>query len=261
MPRFSANLSTLFGEYDFLDRFAAAAEAGFKAVEFQFPYDFDKSAVAERLSAHGLEIVLHNMPPGDVEAGDRGMACFPNRIGEFQDSVGMAIEYANAIGCKQLNCLSGIKPASLDAEVAQQTVIDNLTFSSKALREAGIKQLIEPINSRDMPGFFLNTSSQAIAIMDAVGSENLYLQYDFYHMQIMEGDLAASFATLRSRIAHVQFADSPGRHEPGTGEINYPFLFGWIDRAGYDGWVGAEYRPKTSTSDSLAWFQPYRSNA
>ncbi|MEO1250269.1 MAG: hydroxypyruvate isomerase [Pseudomonadota bacterium] len=261
MPRFSANLSTLFGEHDFLDRFAAAAEAGFKAVEFQFPYGFDKSAVAERLAANGLEVVLHNMPPGDADAGDRGMACFPDRIGEFQDSVGKAVDYATAIGCKQLNCLSGIKPDNLDSDLAQRTLIDNLAFSSKALGEAGIRQLIEPINSRDMPGFFLNTSGQAIAIMDAVGSDNLYLQYDFYHMQIMEGDLAATFATLRPRIAHVQFADSPGRHEPGTGEIHYPFLFSWIDRAGYDGWVGAEYHPKTSTSDSLAWFQPYRPNA
>jgi len=251
----------MFGELDFLDRFQAAADAGFRAVEFQFPYDFDREAISDALAANDLIVVLHNMPPGDFVAGERGIACLPDRVGEFQESVGQAIEYARALGCRQLNCLSGIVPAEVKPDIARETLMKNLAFSSDALAQAGIRQLIEPINSRDMPKFFLNKSQQAIDLMNEIGSDNLFLQYDFYHMQIMEGDLAETFARLLPRIGHVQFADTPGRHEPGTGEINFDFLFDWVDSQGYEGWVGSEYRPKATTAQSLDWFQPYRSSS
>ena len=261
MPKFCANLTMLYTEQDFMGRFAAAARSGFEGVEYLFPYDFDKNALADQLSTHSLTQVLHNLPAGDWAGGERGIACLPDRVGEFQDGVGRAIEYATALGCRQLNCLVGIKPEGVDDDKARSVVIDNLAFAAPKLADAGIKLLLEPVNTRDIPGFFVNRSAQAIAIMDAVGSDNLYLQYDFYHMQIMEGDLAPTFARLQDRIAHVQLADNPGRHEPGTGEINYPFLFDWLDQEGYEGWIGCEYKPKTTTEEGLGWFTPYRKAA
>ena len=251
MPKFAANLTMLFNELEFLGRFEAAAAAGFRGVEYLFPYPFPKERLAEELSKHRLTQVLHNLPAGDWAAGERGIACLPGRIGEFQDGVGKAIEYATALGCKQANCLAGIAPKHASAEQARRTFIDNLKFAASALSAANIRLLIEPINTRDIPGFFLSGTKQALAIMDEVASPNLFLQYDVYHMQIMEGDLAPTIQRNLSRIPHLQIADNPGRNEPGTGEINYPFLFQFLDGLGYEGWIGCEYKPKTTTLEGL----------
>jgi hydroxypyruvate isomerase len=259
MPRFCANLTMLYGEHGFLDRFAAAAADGFEGVEYLFPYDFPKEELRERLERHGLVQVLHNLPAGDWAAGDRGIGAVPGREGEFQDGVGRAIDYATALGCRQVNCLAGIPPEDTDPERVRRTLVENLRFAAPRLAEAGIKLLLEPVNTRDIPGFFVNRSAQAMAIIEEVGSDNLHLQYDFYHTQVMEGDLVPTFKRLKDKIAHVQLADNPGRNEPGTGEINYPFVFDALDAAGYAGWVGCEYKPKGRTSDGLAWFAPYRS--
>ena len=253
MPKFNANLTMLFNEVPFLDRFQAAAGAGFKGVEFLFPYAFDKDAIAERLDKHGLVQVLHNLPAGDWDAGERGIACHPDRVGEFRDGVGRAIEYATALGCKQLNCLAGIAPAGVDAEKVHATFVANLRFAAARLEEAGIRLLVEPINTFDIPGFHLNRTAQAIALIEEVGSPNLWLQHDVYHMQRMEGELANTIAKHLPRIAHMQIADTPGRHEPGTGEINYAWLFRYIDQLGYDGWIGCEYKPAAGTREGLGW--------
>jgi len=253
VPKLAANLSMLFNEVDFLDRFEAAARTGFKGVEFLFPYAYPKEQLAERLRRHGLVQVLHNLPPGDWGKGERGIACLPDRVGEFQDSVGQALEYAQALGCRQLNCLAGIVPPGVAADRLEATLVANLRFAADKLAAAGIRLLIEPINTVDIPGFYLNRSRQALELMAAVGSDNLYLQYDIYHMQRMEGELAATIKAHLPRIAHMQLADNPGRNEPGTGEINYRFLFGFIDAIGYDGWIGCEYKPKGTTLDGLGW--------
>jgi len=253
MPKFAANLSLMFNELSFLDRFAAARSAGFDAVEFLFPYAFEAEQILGRLRRYGLELALHNLPPGDWAAGDRGMACDPRRINEFQDSVGLALEYALDLGVKQLHCMAGKLPPNVPHERAHATFVDNLRFAAGALAPHGIRLLIEPINDRDMPGYFLTRSSQAAGIIAECGLDNLFLQYDVYHMQRMEGDLAN---TLRERlpiIRHIQIADVPGRHEPGTGEINYPFLFRLLDELGYDGWVGCEYKPRGDTVAGLGW--------
>ena len=255
MPKFNANLTMLFNEVPFLDRFQAAAGAGFKGVEFLFPYAFDKDAIAERLDQHGLVQVLHNLPAGDWDAGERGIACHPDRVGEFRDGVGRAIEYATALGCKQLNCLAGIAPAGVDADKVHETFVANLRFAASRLKDAGIRLLVEPINTFDIPGFYLNRTAQAIALIEEVGSSNLWLQHDIYHMQRMEGELANTIAKHLPRIAHMQIADTPGRHEPGTGEINYAWLFRYIDQLGYDGWIGCEYKPAAGTREGLGWIQ------
>lgn len=255
MPRFSANLSMLFGEHDFLDRFDAAAKAGFKGVEYIGPYDYPPEIVSERLKKNGLSQVLFNLPPGDWASGERGIAVLPDRIDEFRKGVDTAITYAKALDCKQVNCLAGIAPKGFETAALEAVFTENLRYAASRLKDAGIRLLIEPINTIDIPGFFLNTSRQALALIDKVGSDNLYLQYDIYHMQIMEGDLARSLEKHLSRIAHVQLADNPGRHEPGTGEINYPFLYAHLDRIGYAGWVGAEYKPKNGTVEGLGWFK------
>ncbi|CAH1749345.1 hydroxypyruvate isomerase [Thauera humireducens] len=253
MPKFNANLTMLFNEVPFIDRFQAAAEAGFKGVEFLFPYAFDKHELAERLDKHGLVQVLHNLPAGNWEAGERGIACHPDRVGEFQDGVGRAIEYATALGCKQVNCLAGIAPAGVAPDTLHETFVGNLRFAADKLEAAGIRLLIEPINTFDIPGFYLNRTAQAIALIDTVGSGNLYLQHDIYHMQRMEGELANTIARHLPRIAHMQIADNPGRNEPGTGEINYAWLFRHIDQLGYDGWIGCEYKPAAGTREGLGW--------
>lgn len=255
-PKFSANLTMMFTEVEFLNRFELAAQAGFKGVEYLFPYDYNKDILAERLQTHRLTQVLHNLPGGNWDAGDRGIACHPDRVGEFQDGVGKAIEYASALGCKHVNCLSGILPQG-NQEKAQETFVANLKFAAANLKDAGIVLLIEAINTRDIPGFYLRYSSQAREIIEAVGSDNLRLQYDIYHMQIMEGDLTLTIEANLDVIAHVQIADNPGRHEPGTGEINYPFLFSALDRMGYKGWIGCEYKPRTTTKEGLSWLRPY----
>jgi len=256
MPRFCANLTLLFNEHPFIDRFAAAAHAGFSGVEYLFPYDYDKDQLAAQLRKHRLTQVLHNLPAGDWNNGERGIGCHPDRVGEFQDGVGKAIEYARALQCKQVNCLAGIC-ADAPPERQRAAFVANLKFAAMKLKEAGIKLLIEPINTRDIPGFFLTRSSQALDIIREVGSDNLFLQYDIYHMQVMEGDLARTIETNLALIPHMQLADNPGRNEPGTGEINYPFLFEHIDRIGYSGWIGCEYRPRTTTEAGLGWVKPH----
>ncbi len=253
MTKLAANLTMLWNEVDFLDRFAAAAKAGFRGVEYLFPYAYPKEVLAEKLAQHGLVQVLHNLPAGDWAKGDRGIACDPARLGEFQDSVGRAIDYAKALGCRQVNCLAGIAPAGVDVEKLRATFVANLRFAAGQLAAQGIRLLIEPINTHDMPGFFLSRTRQALDIIRDTGSANLWLQYDIYHMQRMEGELAATIQANLARIAHMQLADNPGRHEPGTGEINYRFLFGFLDAIGYDGWIGCEYKPKGGTDDGLGW--------
>ena len=258
MPKFNANLSMLFTEAPFLDRFAAAAEAGFRGVEYLFPYAFQKDDIAERLHKNGLTQVLFNLPAGNWEAGERGIACDPDRVSEFQDGVGKAIDYAKALDCAQVNCLAGIAPAGVEPQAARRTLAENLNFAASKLQDAGLTLFAEPVNTYDIPGFFLNRSAQAIALFDEVGSPNLKLQYDIYHMQRMEGELANTIERLLPRIAHLQLADNPGRNEPGTGEINYPFLLNFIDRLGYDGWIGCEYKPRHGTKEGLGWMQAYR---
>src|SRR4029453_3824856 len=216
MTKLSANLTMMFNEVDFLDRFEAAAKAGFKGVEYLFPYPYPKEQLAEKLAKHRLTQVLHNLPAGDWAKGERGIACLPQRIGEFQDGVGKAIEYATTLGCKQVNCLAGIAPLGVAAETVRETFAANLRFAADKLKAAGIRLLIEPCNTRDIPGFYLNRSQQALGVIDQVGSDNLRLQYDIYHMQIMEGDLAPTIERHRAQIAHLQLADNPGRNEPGT---------------------------------------------
>jgi len=253
LPRFAANLTMLFNEVPFMERFAAAAKAGFKGVEYLFPYDFPAEDLAKQLSTHGLTQVLHNLPAGDWGKGERGIAIFPDRVNEFKEGVTKAIAYAKALKCTQLNCLVGVLPQGADAKKAHDTLVANLKFAAAALKAEGIKLLIEPINTRDIPGFFLTNTKQALALIDEVGSDNLYVQYDIYHMQIMEGDLARTIEANLPKIAHIQLADNPGRNEPGTGEINYPFLYGFIDKLGYKGWIGAEYKPKSDTVAGLGW--------
>jgi hydroxypyruvate isomerase len=257
MPRFCANLTLLYNEHPFLDRFAAAARAGFRGVEYLFPYEYDKRRLAEQLARHGLTQVLHNLPAGNWAGGERGIACHPDRTREFQDGVAKAIEYASALGCGQVNCLAGIRPRHVEPDDARETFIRNLQYAAPRLKDAGIKLLIEAINTRDIPGFFLTCTRQALDIIRAVGSDNLFVQYDIYHMQVMEGDLAHTIETNLGLIPHMQLADNPGRNEPGTGEINYPFLFGHLDRLGYTGWIGCEYKPKTTTDAGLGWVRPY----
>ena len=259
MPKFAANLTMMFDEVEFLDRFEAAAEAGFRGVEYVSPYEYGPNDLAERLSALGLTQVLHNLPAGDWSAGERGIACHPGRVAEFQESVDRAIEYATTLDCTQVNCLAGIVPEGVDADQLEETFVSNLTLAASKLEEAGIRLLIEPINTIDIPGFYLNYTSQARAIIDRVGSGNLGLQYDVYHMQIMEGDLARTIEANLDAIRHIQIADNPGRNEPGTGEINYGFVFDLLDQIGYDGWVGCEYRPLTTTTEGLGWIAPYLS--
>ena len=253
MPKFAANLTMLFTETNFLDRFGAAASAGFDAVEYLFPYEYEKGALRARLAEYGLKQVLHNLPAGNWAAGERGIACLPDRTAEFDSGVDRAIEYATALGCTRVNCLAGIKPAGVGADVARQTFIRNLQYAAPRLEAAGIALLIEAINTRDVPEFFLSGTLQALDIMAAVGSKNLFLQLDLYHMHVMGEDLAQTIRDQRSLIAHMQLADAPGRHEPGTGVINYPSLFDLIDRVGYAGWIGCEYNPLTSTAESLTW--------
>ncbi len=260
MPKFAANLTMLFNEVDFLERFEAAAQAGFRGVEYLFPYAYDKNQLAEKLKSLKLTQVLHNLPAGDWAAGDRGNACQPARVAEFQDGVGKAIEYATTLGCKQINCLAGIAPAGVAPDALHKTFAANLQFAAGKLKAAGIRLLIEPINTFDIPGFYLSRTAQALAIMNEVGSDNLFLQYDIYHMQRMEGELASTMQKNLTRIGHIQLADNPGRNEPGTGEINYPFLFKHLDQIGYAGWIGCEYKPAATTVAGLGWAATYLSH-
>lgn len=258
MPRFAANLTMLFSEQPFLDRFERAAALGFEAVEFLFPYPYAAPELRSRLDAHGLKLVLHNLPAGDWEAGERGIACIPGREEEFRTGVEEALRYAQALGVGQLNCLVGKLPAGADPQAVRRTLVENLRFAADALNREGLRLLIEPINTYDMPGFSISRTEQALDLLDEVGAGNTWLQYDIYHAQRMEGEIAATLSRHLARIGHVQLADNPGRHEPGTGELNYPFLFAHLDRIGYAGWVGCEYKPATTTEAGMGWLQTLR---
>ena len=257
MLKFSANLSFLYQELGFVDRFAAAAKDGFGAVEYLGPYAETPDAVAKALRDNGLAQALFNVPSGNWAGGERGIACLPERVNEFRTGVRTALDYAAALNCPKVNVISGLVPAGANMQVLEDTMVENLKFAADLCAKAGVKLLIEPINTRDIPGFFLTTTKQAEGILDRVGSSNLYIQYDVYHMQVMEGDLVPTYTRLKDRIAHIQVADNPGRNEPGTGEINYPFVLGEIDRLGYDGWIGCEYKPKNGTTAGLGWMKAY----
>jgi hydroxypyruvate isomerase len=253
MPKFAANLSMLFTELDFLDRFAAAREAGFDAVEFLFPYAYEAEQIARRLLDHRLTLVLHNMPPGDWSKGERGMACDPDRIAEFRQGVQLALDYATRLGVRQLHCMAGILPPRVTPQQARQTLVGNLGYAADELKPHGIKLLIEPINTYDIPGYFLSHSRQALDIIAECRRDNIFLQYDIYHMQRMEGELSNTIKANLPLIAHMQLADTPGRHEPGSGEINYRHLFALLDEIAYTGWIGCEYTPANGTLAGLGW--------
>ena len=255
MPKIAANLTMLFTEHPFLDRFERAAKAGFTAVEFLFPYAWSAQEIKQRLDAHDLKLVLHNLPAGDWDAGERGIACHPDRVDEFRSGVATALTYAKALGVGQLNCLAGKAPEGVADNVLRETFVENLRYAAAELKKAGLRLLIEPINTFDIPGFYLNRTTQAVAILVEVGADNVYVQYDIYHAQRMEGELASTMHKYLPRIGHIQLADNPGRNEPGTGEINYTFLFAHLDRIGYDGWIGCEYKPATTTEAGLDWRQ------
>jgi hydroxypyruvate isomerase len=256
VPKLAANLSTLFPEVPFLDRFAAATRAGFRYVEYQFPYAWPAEELARRARDAKLEVALHNLPAGDFAKGERGIACLPGREQEFREGVERAIDYARAARCPRLNCLAGIAPADREHFAV---LVDNVRYAARKLGAAGLSLTLEPINTRSVPGFLLTRSAQALDVLNAAGEGNAFLQYDFFHMQIMEGDLASTVERLLPRIGHIQLADVPGRHEPGTGEINFDFLLGRLDVLGYSGCVGCEYNPKGDTLEGLKWALPYLS--
>jgi len=253
MPRFCANISMLFTERAFPERFDAAARAGFAAVEIQFPYGWSREELAGRARAARVEIVQINLPAGDPQRGDRGIACDPSRAGEFRDGVGRALEYARALGCRQMNCLAGIAPRGVPEAALRETFVGNVRWAAAELAREGLTLLLEPINTRTIPGFWLNRSSQALALIEEAGAPNLALQFDVFHVHVMEGDVGRALEAAFERIGHVQVADDPGRHEPGTGTIDFPALFERIDRLGYRGWIGAEYVPSAPTEDTLGW--------
>ena len=255
MPRFAANLTMLFTELSFLDRFAAAASAGFKAVEFLFPYEFDHGAIKRQLDRHGLSLVLHNLPAGNWSAGERGIACLPDRVTEFRAGVAKGIDYARALECRQVNSLAGLTPKVADPAVVHRTLVENLRYAAHEFNRAGLTLLVEAINTEDMPGFHLSTTKQALELVSEVGAPNLKLQFDIYHMHIMEGNVARTIETNLGSIAHVQIADHPGRNEPGTGEIDFPLLFAHLDRIGYSGWIGCEYKPRAGSVAGLGWLE------
>jgi hydroxypyruvate isomerase len=257
MPRFSANLTLLFNEVPLPERFELAARAGFGGVELQFPYEHDASMLGERAGRAGVEVVAFNLPAGDWARGDRGIACHPKRVEEFRMGVARAVEYARKLSCKQLNCLVGIPPADADDEHVHATLLANLRYAAETLAHEGRTLLIEPLNTRTVPDFYVSSSAHAAQLVHEVALPNCKIQYDIFHMQVMEGDLAKTLESMRPLIGHVQFADVPDRHEPGTGEINFEFLFAWLDRIGYAGWVGAEYVPSKPTLETFAWARRY----
>jgi 2-dehydrotetronate isomerase len=261
MPRFAANLTMMYTEHAFLDRFAAAAKDGLEGVEFLFPYDFAAAEIKARLDEHGLTQALFNAPPGDWVAGERGMASLPGREDAFRRSIDTALEYAAVIGNKKLHVMAGLLAPGESREAHRAVYLKNLEVAANAARSVGVGVVIEPINTRDIPGFFLNRQDDAQAICDAVGASNLQVQFDCYHCQIVEGDLSVKLKRDMTRpnagIGHIQIAGVPERHEPDSGEVNYPHLFDVIDSLGYAGWIGCEYRPRAGTSDGLGWIKPY----
>lgn len=257
MPRLAANLSMLFGEAPFLERFAAARRAGFRAVEYQYPYDLDPAQVARAAREAGVEVVLHNMPRGDIARGEHGTGCLPGREAAFRENLERAVEYARAASCRRLHCMAGVVSPGADLAQLHRTYVQNLKWAAARLAREGIDLLIEPLSTRTVKDYFLTGSAQAVAVLEEVGAANAFLQYDFFHMQMMEGDLAGKAERLLARIGHMQLADAPGRHEPGTGEINYQFLLRHVDAIGYAGWIGCEYNPRGDTLEGLTWSQPY----
>lgn len=257
MPKLAANVSTLFKEVAFLERFAAAAQAGFRAVEFQYAYEWPAPEVGRRARDAGVEVVLLNMPRGDTQRGEHGTACLPGREQRFRDDLERAIEYATAARCKRVNCMAGIAPAGFDGGAIHATYVDNLKYAGQRLSKEGMRALIEPLSAGTLAGCFLTASAQAAQVLQEVALDNVELQYDFFHMQSMEGNLAATVQRLLPRIGHLQLADVPGRHEPGTGEINFDFLLRYVDRIGYSGWIGCEYNPAGDTVEGLKWAKPF----
>ena len=258
MPRFAANLSMLYPQHEFLDRFAAAAADGFEAVEFLFPYDYSANELKQRLSDNGLVQALFNAPPGDWAAGERGIATLPGREDEFRSGFDRALEYAAVLGNTRVHVMAGLLAAESDRARHHGVYLQNLAYAADQAGNAGITVLLEPINTRDMPGFFLNRQDQAQAICKEVGATNLKVQFDCYHCQIVEGDLATTLRRDFDCIGHIQIAGVPDRHEPDQGEVNYPYLFELMDHLGYDGWVGCEYRPKADTSMGLQWLRDWK---
>ena len=257
MPRLAANVSTLFKEAPFLERFAAAARAGFRAVEFQYGYEWPAREIAARAQAAGVEVVLLNMPRGEAGPGEYGTACVPGLERRFRDDLERAIEYARATRCKQVHCMAGVVPAGAERKQVHQTYVGNLRHAAERLGKEGMQVLIEPLSAGTVAGCYLTGSAQAAAIIEEVGAGNVRLQYDFFHMQMMEGNLAATFERLQPCIGHLQLADVPGRHEPGSGEINFDFLLRHVDRLGYSGWIGCEYNPAGDTLEGLKWAKPF----
>ena len=257
MPKLAANLSTLFTEVQFLDRFAAAARAGFRAVEYQYPYAWPGDQVARAAREAGVRVVLHNMPRGEAERGEHGTACLPGREQRFRDDLETAVAYARTVGCERIHCMAGVMPPGVAREDLHRTYIANLRYAARRLAAEGMHVLIEPLSERTIAGCFLRSSAQAASVLEEVGAATAWVQYDIFHMQLMEGNLAATIERLLPRIGHLQLADVPGRHEPGTGEINFDFLLAHIDRLGYSGWIGCEYNPKGDTLQGLAWARRY----
>jgi hydroxypyruvate isomerase len=258
MPKFAANLSMMFNEVPFLDRFGAAAACGFKAVEFLFPYDYPVEAIAAQLRQHNLQIVLFNMPPGDWAAGERGVGCIPGREAEFRAGIEKALAYATALNIPRLHAMAGIAPTGVDRDACRATLIANLKYAAGRLAEHQITLLLEAINYRDIPGFFVNTQAESYEICEAVGAPNLKMQMDLYHMQVMEGDIAMKLRKYAAHCGHIQIAGPPQRNEPDTGEVRFEYLFRVLDEIGYQGWIGCEYRPAGKTTDGLGWFEDYK---
>lgn len=263
MPQFAANLSMMYTEFDFLERFGAAAADGFKAVEFLFPYEYERGELRRRLDEHGLVQALFNGPPGNWAAGERGMACLPGREDEFRRSITeQALPYAQTLGCKRLHVMAGLMPPGVERARLRTTYVANLAWAAAQAASAGVSLMIEPINTRDIPGFFLNRQDEAHAIVAEVNSPNLKVQMDLYHCQIVEGDLAMKLRQYlpTGHVGHIQIAGVPARHEPDEGELNYAYLFGLLDELGWRGHVGAEYRPRAGTRAGLGWFAPWRAS-
>ena len=264
MPRFAANLSMLYNDVDFLDRFAAAARDGFKAVEYLFPYAYPAQELAQRLQANGLQQVLFNAPPGNWDAGERGLACLPGREAEFREGIAKAVEYAQALQCPRIHVMAGLVPQGADAATVRATYVANVRYAAEQAAQHGTQILLEPINGRDMPGFFLSRQDQAHALIAEIGATNVKVQMDLYHCQIVEGDLAMKVRQYlpTGNVGHFQIAGVPERHEPDVGEVNYTYLFQLLDSLGYDDWIGCEYRPARgaaahATSDGLGWLKPW----
>jgi hydroxypyruvate isomerase len=257
MPRFAANLSMMYTEHAFLDRFEAAARDGFKAVEYLFPYEFPAAELAAQLRVHDLRQVLFNAPPGDWKAGERGLACLPGREEEFRTGVLQSLKYAEALRCPRIHLMAGLAPAGVERADLRKTYVANLDWAARQAALHDVEVLIEPINPRDIPGFFLNRQDDAHAVLAEVGAKNLKVQMDLYHCQIVEGDLGMKLRQYlpTGRVGHIQIAGVPQRHEPDVGEVNFPYLFEVIDELGFDGWIGCEYRPRAGTSAGLGWLK------